>query len=222
MVYRYLALGDSLTVGIGALFGSGFVPLYQKRLEYHLHSAVLVSNQGINGLTSQRLLSMVKYNQYLRNLIVHADIITISIGGNDLIQAARSTRWNLSSPLFIQTLDVCEHNMKEMLSQIHSLKKESENYFIRLVGLYNPLPKNEAAYHWVKQYNDFLTSLDSNKIATAQLLYAFQGRERELLFFDKVHPSSKGYRVIESQLDRIGYAPLLQLEKPHTLRKKKK
>ncbi|WP_160036495.1 GDSL-type esterase/lipase family protein [Paenibacillus sp. An7] len=221
MVYRYLALGDSLTVGIGALFGSGFVPLYQKRLEYHLRSAVLVSNQGINGLTSQRLLSMVKYNQYLRNLIVHADIITISIGGNDLIQAARSTRWNLSSPLFTQTLDVCEHNMKEILSQIQSLKKDS-SYFIRLVGLYNPLPKNEAAYHWVKQYNDFLTSRDSHNIATAQLLYAFQGRERELLFFDRVHPSSKGYRVIESQLDRTGYAPLLQLEKPYTLRKKKK
>lgn len=221
MVYRYLALGDSLTVGIGSLFGSGFVPLYQKRLEYHLRSTVLVSNQGINGLTSQRLLSMVKYNQYLRNLIVHADIITISIGGNDLIQAARSTRWNLSSPLFTQTLDVCEHNMREILSQIQSLKKDSP-YFIRLVGLYNPLSKNEAAYHWVKQYNDFLTSLDSHKIATAQLLYAFQGRERELLFLDKVHPSSKGYRVIESQLDRTGYAPLLQLEKPYTLRKKKK
>ena len=222
MVYRYLALGDSLTVGIGALFGSGFVPLYQKRLEYHLRSAVLVSNQGINKLTSEGLLSMVKYNQYLQRLIADADIITISIGGNDLIRAARSSRWNLSSPLFIETLDVCQRNMIEILSQIRSLKKESDSYFIRLVGLYNPLPQNESAYHWVKQYNDFLISLDSKKIATAQLLYAFQGRERELLFFDKVHPNSKGYRVIEAQLDRLGYAPLLQQEKSYTLRKKKK
>ncbi|WP_211747602.1 GDSL-type esterase/lipase family protein [Paenibacillus sp. Marseille-Q4541] len=222
MVYRYLALGDSLTVGIGALFGSGFVPLYRKRLEYHLRSPVLVSNQGINGLTSDGLLSMVKYNQYLRNLISYADIITISIGGNDLIRAARSSKWNLSSPSFIQTLDICESNVREILLQIRSLKKEDESYFIRLVGLYNPMPQNEAAYHWVKQYNDFLISLTNRRVEAAPLLYAFQGKERELLFFDKVHPSSKGYRVIDEQLNQLGYTPLLQQEKSYTARKRKK
>ncbi|MCM3783031.1 GDSL-type esterase/lipase family protein [Neobacillus mesonae] len=219
-MYRYLALGDSLTVGIGALFGSGFVPLYQSRLEYHLRSMVLVSNRGVNGLTSKGLLSMVKYDGHLRHLIELADVITISIGGNDLIRAARMARGNLSSPEFSQTLDACEYHVGEILSQIRTLKKKSGPYFIRLVGLYNPMPRSEAAYHFVKQYNEFLMGFTSKKIAVAPLLYAFQGRERELLFFDQMHPSSRGYRVIDDQLARLGFEPLVSLGKVSSSRKK--
>lgn len=221
-MYRYLALGDSLTVGIGAWFGSGFVPLYKKRLEQHLHSTVLVSNQGINGLTSEGLLSMIRYNRYLQNLIREADIITVSIGGNDLIRAARMSRGNLHSSLLTQTLNRCEHNTKEIVSEIIALKKDSSSYMIRLLGLYNPIPQSEAAYQFVKQYNNFLISLNNKKVASAPLLYAFQGRERELLFIDKVHPSSQGYRVITQQLDHLGYAPLLQKDKSKVLSHKGK
>ncbi|MCM3130309.1 GDSL-type esterase/lipase family protein [Paenibacillus provencensis] len=219
MVYRYLALGDSLTVGIGALFGSGFVPLYRKRLENHLGSMVLVSNRGVNGLTSQGLLSMVKYNEHLRHLIKEADVITISIGGNDLIRAARSAKGNLLSPVLIETLESCEKHVSEIISQIQQLKKKSRPYFIRLVGLYNPLPQSEAAYLFVKQYNEFLMGFTSKNIAAAPLLHAFQGREREQLFIDHVHPSSKGYRVIVDQLTRLGFEPLISIGNVNVRRK---
>lgn len=219
MVYRYLALGDSLTVGIGALFGSGFVPLYRKRLEYHLGNMVLVSNRGVNGLTSQGLLSMVKYNEHVRYLIKEADVITISIGGNDLIRAARYAKGNLLSPVLIETLESCEKYVSEIISEIRQLKKKSHPYFIRLIGLYNPMPRSEAAYQFVKQYNEFLLGFTSKNIAAAPLLHAFQGRERELLFIDQVHPSSKGYRVIDDQLARLGYEPLASIGNASVRRK---
>ncbi len=89
MSYQYTAIGDSLTTGFGALPGNGFVPVYRRMAEARLRTPIRLTNLGINGLTTDGLEQRLKADYNFRLAVSDADLITISIGGNDLIKAVR-------------------------------------------------------------------------------------------------------------------------------------
>ncbi|MDO7905904.1 GDSL-type esterase/lipase family protein [Paenibacillus sp. JX-17] len=208
MVYGYAAIGDSLTVGTGTLPGNGFVAVYRKLASVSLHAHVVRSNWGINGLTSGQLLDLVRGNPAIRSSLADAQIITVSIGGNDLLRAFRGVRYG-SQPSYSAVLPQVQRNVEGIIREIYTLKKkESGRFMIRAVGLYNPLPSVPEAGYWVERYNLFLQGLNSPGFAAADLYPAFSGRERELLSLDRIHPNARGYRVIAFELNRLGYGSL--------------
>lgn len=210
MVFHYTALGDSLTVGFGALPGNGFVPVYRGLSERYLGAFIAYDNLGINGLTSQGLYDYISRNPSFRQSVTEADIISISIGGNDLIRTARSLGGNISAREFNQALDNCEANFAKTIKTIYQLKGKSiRPYIIRVVGLYNPFPQIEAASYYVQQYNRYLESYVNGTFAVANIYASFRGRERMLLSFDHLHPNGHGYSVIAEQLYRLGYGSLV-------------
>lgn len=210
MVFHYTALGDSLTVGFGAFPGNGFVPVYRGLSERYLGVFVAYDNLGINGLTSQGLYEYISKNAFFRQSVSQADIISISIGGNDLIRTARSSGGNISARTFNQALHNCEDNFAKIIKTIYQLKGEYKRpYIIRVVGLYNPFPQIEAASYYVQQYNRYLESYVNSTLAVADIYPSFKGRERKLLSLDHVHPNGYGYRVIAEQLYRLGYGSLV-------------
>ncbi len=79
----YLALGDSITAGYGLndVSSDGFAA----KLGASLGAAVVV-NQGVNGQTAAQLLSELNSGAYDDEL-KKADVISITIGGNDLLAA---------------------------------------------------------------------------------------------------------------------------------------
>lgn len=209
MVFHYTAIGDSLTVGFGAFPGHGFVPIYRGLAERHLGTFVSYDNLGINGLTSQELYEYISRNSSFRQLVSQADIISISIGGNDLIRAARSSAGTISANEFNQALSRCKTNFSKIIKTIYQLKgKSNRPYIIRAVGLYNPFPQIVEASYYVQQYNQYLESYTNGTFAVANVYASFRGRERVLLSIDHVHPNGYGYRVIADQLNRLGYGSL--------------
>ncbi|WP_106766130.1 GDSL-type esterase/lipase family protein [Paenibacillus faecalis] len=210
MVYHYTAVGDSLTFGIGAMPGSGFVPLYKRMAEKQLQQTVSYHNLGINGLTSEALYERVRRDSLFRSCIREANIITISIGGNDLIRAVRSSGGRPDRGKLDQAIIRCEQNMSGSLGVIRQLKMDSRRpYMIRAVGLYNPYPSWREADEYVIRFNRFLIGLDfGGYFRTADVYSRFKGREQEMLSIDGVHPSTKGHRVIAEQLSHLGYRPL--------------
>ncbi|MCM2997300.1 GDSL-type esterase/lipase family protein [Paenibacillus cellulositrophicus] len=210
MVYSYTAIGDSLTVGFGALPGNGFVPVYRGMAEQHVREFVAYENFGVNGLTTSGLYEHISRNGAMRQAIKQAEIITISIGGNDLIRAAKSAPFgSKASQHFNQALSQCKTNVSGVLRTINQLKGGGQRpYIIRAVGLYNPYPQVEEAGYWVQQYNRFLNGYAGGNLGVANIYGSFQGRERELLSLDHLHPNGRGYRVIAEQLNALGYRPL--------------
>lgn len=208
MVYRYVAIGDSLTVGTGALLGTGFVPIYRRMAEMNLRTFVSMENLGVNGLTTGELLQMLNAHPRVRQALREADIITVSIGGNDLIRTFKASGGIPSASKMTQVLGETRHNVSQVMRQIRQLKGDHK-YFVRSIGLYNPYPQSTEAAYWVRQYNSYLNSAGSGYYACAQVYDRFAGRERELLFWDRVHPNARGYRVIAEQLNRTGYAPMV-------------
>jgi lysophospholipase L1-like esterase len=206
MVYRYVAIGDSLTVGTGALLGTGFVPIYRRMAEMNLRTFVSMDNLGVNGLTSGELQQMINGHPRVRQALREADMITVSIGGNDLIRTFKASGGIPNAGKMTQVLGETRHHVSQVMRQIRQLKGD-QKYFVRSIGLYNPYPQSTEAAYWVRQYNSYLNGAGSGNYACAQVYDKFEGRERELLFWDRVHPNARGYRIIAEQLNRTGYVP---------------
>ncbi|WP_138495358.1 GDSL-type esterase/lipase family protein [Paenibacillus pinistramenti] len=211
MSYQYTAIGDSLTTGFGALPGQGFVPQYRRMAEVKLRGFVAYSNLGINGLTSAELAQRVARNPAFRQQIREADIVTISIGGNDLIDAAKAARRDPAQTgrILRGALQECMHHFSNLAGNVFRLKADSgKPYIIRVVGLYNPYPQIQEATDWVLQFNRFAAQLTSPVYGLANIYPDFAGHERELLFLDHIHPNGRGYRIIAEHLNALGYGRL--------------
>lgn len=211
MGYQYTAIGDSLTTGFGALPGNGFVPVYRRIAESRLQSNVASTNLGVNGMTTAELEQRLRRNSINREAIRGADIITLSIGGNDLIRSAKSAArqpGQLSSELR-RSLQECKQNFAGIMGILMQLKAGTRNpYIIRIVGLYNPYPQVAEASEWVHQFNRYASQYTNQVSGFASIYSEFSGNERGLLSIDHVHPNGRGYRVIAEKLDSLGYGRL--------------
>jgi lysophospholipase L1-like esterase len=75
-VVSYTALGDSIAAGVGGTDSVGYTDLLAKRLAQG-NRDVTFNDLGVSGMTSGGLLGALAY-----------DVITVSIGGNDILQPA--------------------------------------------------------------------------------------------------------------------------------------
>ncbi|WP_145037555.1 GDSL-type esterase/lipase family protein [Paenibacillus sp. Y412MC10] len=209
LVYHYTAVGDSLTFGFGAMPGSGFVPLYRRMAEEKLRQFVAHENLGVNGLTSDELYDRVVQFPTYRYHLQQAQIITMSIGGNDLIRAVKSTGGRPNREVLDTALYRCQHHVANIVKHIRKIKSPaSKPYFIRAIGLYNPYPTWTEATEYVIRFNRHLMGLSDGYFRVADIYAQFSGREKELMSVDGLHPNGRGYRVIAEQLNRLGYKPL--------------
>ncbi|WCK52518.1 GDSL-type esterase/lipase family protein [Aneurinibacillus sp. Ricciae_BoGa-3] len=87
--FRYMAIGDSITAGAGAFYIYGYAHQYRNFLQKDLKTRVIFHNFGKSGWTSQELLQALRNDPAFFKAIQTADIITCSIGGNDLLQVGR-------------------------------------------------------------------------------------------------------------------------------------
>ncbi len=90
-VPRYMvALGDSLAVGAGAEKGQGYVDLlYAHRQAGRMDRPLLLANLARPGRNSSELLRSVRTNRETIDRLLQADVILISIGGNNLLRPFR-------------------------------------------------------------------------------------------------------------------------------------
>jgi lysophospholipase L1-like esterase len=187
---NYLALGDSLTVGYGAMFGRGFVDQYCWLAQQRLHKYIGMQNVGKIGATSGDIAALLT-DADIRYLVQIADLITLTAGGNDLIRAAKQYYSDGKASGFQTSLQHCHENYKSIINT-----------------LYNPLPQLAEGIEWVTKFNQNIQSFEGHNIRMAKIYAPFLGKEKELLSFDHIHPNARGYHVIAAQLDQLGYAPL--------------
>jgi lysophospholipase L1-like esterase len=210
MSFLYVAIGDSLTVGIGATFFSpGFVQRYQRLAIDELQDLVYVQTHAHPGFQTEDVLVKLK-SDLVREQLKKADMITITAGGNDLIEAARKYQDDKNEADFSSALKKCMENYHKMIKEIEILKKDSITpYIIRLVDLYNPLPQEPLAEKWINKFNFQLKSfVKAPFVSVAQIDKIFKGHVTEYLSFDGVHPNDLGYEKIAEALHRLGYGDL--------------
>ncbi|MFC5453015.1 GDSL-type esterase/lipase family protein [Paenibacillus aestuarii] len=200
---NYLAFGDSLTVGFGDPTGLGFVVLYQQWVAQLLHVPVTLQHAGTNGATTTELLNQLETDANLQAKVRDADVITITAGGNDLIQAAIPFFFENDSQYLKTALQVYEANYRKLVEVIDHLHQGSAKpYVMALIGLYNPLPQVPDSAYWVQRFNLILRKLEQPHIIHVQVYDAFIDKDDSYLADDYIHPNEQGYEAVARQVER--------------------
>ncbi|MED2942555.1 GDSL-type esterase/lipase family protein [Bacillus swezeyi] len=210
MTLQYTALGDSLTVGVGAgFFAPGFVQRYKRKMEEDLQQDVSLVVFAKLGLKTEEILEMLD-QPFIREQVKKADVITITGCGNDLLQSLDIYEKEQDEHVFWEASSHCQKNYSDMLARIEEIKgAEHSNFIVRLLNLYNPFPNIELAEKWISGFNRHLKQLETApQIKVIDTYAVFKGHEREYLSFDQVHPNGRGYEAMAEKLRAAGYGPL--------------
>lgn len=192
----YLALGDSLTTGYGVGMHNSFASLYYDRLQAASPGLEYV-NLGVNGLTSQELADMIAKRKY-RKLVEGAQIITITIGSNDLIDAGRT----ILTGRVVNIPALMGHLQQNLLMCTSLLRSLNPNAVVKIATLYNPLLYADRQFfantqQMISLANQALSSCSQiHHIILVPVHRAFQGKEEALLAEDYLHPNHQGHRVM--------------------------
>ncbi|HEL2055579.1 TPA: SGNH/GDSL hydrolase family protein [Streptococcus suis] len=214
--FHYVALGDSLTEGVGDTTGQGgFVPLLAQSLTNDYGYEVDYQNFGISGNTSNQILKRMKEKQELKTALQEANLLTITVGGNDLRKVIIKNIANLKLSTFDKP---AKEYGKRLESIIQVARKDNPSLPIYVVGIYNPfflsLPEltemqvivdkwNTTTEETVAKYenvyfvgiNDLLYRGLEGEAGISQLN---QSQSNNLLFEeDQFHPNNTGYEIIK-------------------------
>lgn len=198
----YFAFGDSLTAGVGTTPGGGFAYQYHHKLEESLGKGIKFMISGTTGALSGELLQKLRTQAWIKSAVQEAQLITITAGGNDLIQAAVPFFMQGQSDHLISALRKFVVNARQIVSTIHSIKASCEPYLILIIGLYNPVSAVPISGIWVRKFNRYMQALQRGKTVYVDVYHAFQNKEDYLLSDDFIHPNALGYHVMTREVFR--------------------
>jgi lysophospholipase L1-like esterase len=197
---KVVSAGDSLTEGIGdSTEKGGYLPYLKTMLEKEKGiNEVDFSNFGVQGNRTVQLLRRLQLPE-LKNAVRSADIVILTIGGNDIMKVVKENIYDLQLEKFDEEKVNYEKNLIEI---IKSIKMENPDAPVVLVGLYNPFDK---WFSDVKEMDEIVAGWNAasqnviSKFGNAYFVEVdkkFASSEENLLFNDYFHPNDKGYALI--------------------------
>jgi lysophospholipase L1-like esterase len=194
--FRLLALGDSLTRGAGDPDGKGYVGYVLENLKEKSQQDIVLNNFAVNGLTAPELAEQLKRSQF-KNEIEAADVIVLSIGGNDLFRGGE-TLGNLD-PANIGQIE--EEYLRQLNGILQQLREQNQTANLFLIGLYNPfieLADTETTTKIVRDWNYEAGEVAAKYPQTVLVptFDLFQLKVKDYLAADLFHPNAAGYRLI--------------------------
>lgn len=198
----HLALGDSIIRGVGAEKDENLVYQFSNKLGEQIHKKIEFKNEGKTGITSGELKELVDSGQFDEE-IKKANIITINVGGNDILRIAKSENFYTAIQTFDQLQEMFSKNLAQIIARINTLNPNATIVFLEL---YNPLSPDEQVYplankllpKWnVKIYEIAKQSPSSIVVETTKVM---NGENRQNLSPDGVHPNREGYKAISEEM----------------------
>ncbi|RSD26275.1 SGNH/GDSL hydrolase family protein [Mesobacillus subterraneus] len=199
-----VAAGDSLTQGVGDSTDSGgYIPYLAEQLEREktVRNANF-ENFGVRGNRTDQLLERLK-NKNIQASIRDADMVILTIGGNDLMNVVKKNFSRLELNQFQEEQIVFARQLEAIFSAI---RRQNHQAPIILVGLYNPFfnwfadvkEMNEIVDEWNRQSQEIVEN-DENAYFV-DIHDIFLNNEENLLYTDYFHPNDRGYQLIADRV----------------------
>jgi lysophospholipase L1-like esterase len=193
----HLVLGDSVAQGRGSDQG-GFPQKVNTSLESLTGKKFILENQGVSGATSKGLLNQLEQPVVIET-VKKADIISINIGGNDIVQIAKK-----QGPLkAIQSYDGVKTEYEKNLQGIFKvIRKHNPDAIIVLNELYNVVNSQKKYYPASeKLLNDwnliaYETALSYKPAIVVPVSDALPTKDMGKWLYDSIHPNEEGYERI--------------------------
>ncbi len=187
---RYMALGDSLAAGYGAVPATqGYVYLLYQSSVFDSLGRMHFCNAGVPGATSLDVLEHQVPQAVGR---FHPTVITLSVGGNDLLSLLNGAELH-------QVLHGFSSNLAEILRRLRAGLPEVRVFMNNLYCI----PKIPETEKVIPVFNRVIARIaQSFGVSVADVYGFFIGRggllqiERNGAPHDEVHPTNAGYRVM--------------------------
>ena len=219
----YIAIGDSLAFGVGAPIPEeqGYVALAYESLrasDRYGEGGLDLLNLSIPGATSSDLLleggqlDVALAEIEGRSEENAVEIISVNIGGNDLLALAAATSPCISDPsadpcleFLGQTLGDLQKNLQAVLER---LREAAPSAGIYALNLYNPFSgtgdiREGLADLGVQQLNGVVGAVAADTSLAVRLGDVFQffrGRGGQWIAGDGLHPNEQGHQVLAEVL----------------------
>lgn len=134
--FNYVAIGDSLTEGVGdTTEQGGFIPLLSQELQTSYHYDVASNNYGVSGNTSRQILTRMFQEEKIQKSLTRANLMTLTVGGNDVMAVIRKDLANLKASSFTKPAQLYQKHLREIIELARQNNKDLPIY---VVGIYNP------------------------------------------------------------------------------------
>lgn len=201
---KVVAIGDSLTQGVGdSTNKGGYIPYLKKDLEkLKMVKSAEFQNYGIKGTRSDQLLERLKSRQ-MKSAIEKADMVFITIGGNDVMKILRDHFMDLNANVFLQE----EKPYQQRLFAIFkTIRQYNPHVGIVLIGIYNPFLEwfsdireiNQVIYHWNAASKQVVKKFPHAVFVNIDDI--FYRQKENLLFNDHFHPNDQGYQLMANRI----------------------
>lgn len=201
---QYVALGDSLTQGVGdELDKHGYVGRLEKEMDsWQGVKSVSVTNTAKRGRRSDQLIDQLQSGK-LDDALKKADFITLTIGGNDLMKIVRSNITNLTKEAFDKKRPEFQQRYETIMQLI---REKNPNAPILLIGMYNPLSiftkeesdMNTIMVEWNSDIREFAN--EDAHAAFINIEDLFDSNDHLVYHTDFFHPNAKGYDLMTTRI----------------------
>ncbi len=199
-----LVLGDSLARGTGDESGKGFgsdvLDAMKKR------APADIANLSVNGAESAELRELVA-SANVRSLAGSADVILISIGGNDLSHAV--PRGPDAGARGIEDISTARRRYAENLRAVLTdLRAANRTAPVFLLGLYDPFgdsgPAGRLGASVILGWNTLIEETALSFPATLLVpTFDLFDRRPDRLAADRFHPNRNGYAAIATRMAQL-------------------
>lgn len=201
---QVVAIGDSLTQGVGDETGNGG---YVGMLDDALNSGETIvefKNYGKRGRRADQLLKYLE-DPKVATSISDADIVLITIGANDIMKVLKENVTNITLDDFKEARVQYKDRLEKIFEKIYTLNPHTDVY---LLGFYNPFgryfPKIKELGIIVRNWNQVGKEVteEYNNATYIPTYDLFDDPNVDLFWTDNFHPNYKGYhrmakRVLE-------------------------
>ena len=197
-VMRALVLGDSVARGAGDERGLGIAGALDEQFRNLGLRAASVVNLGINGARTSTVQRVIAASN-ARSVIRAADVIVLSVGGNDLYGDSRARLLAGLAPALQQHRTL--RRVEQIVSTMHGLNPGARIY---VLGLYNPYRRSAAGKALDRQVNLWDARLiarfaASRHLTVVRICDLLNGDDR-ISSLDRFHPGSRGYELIAERI----------------------
>jgi lysophospholipase L1-like esterase len=202
-VINLVALGDSITHGVGDPAKKGYIEGVKVRLEEVHKTPIKVSNFAVPRYSTDQILKQMQ-DENITAQIKKANCIILYIGTNDFRKSAN----HQFNPLDIKRINEGKVTFTTNLYKIlENIRKDNSAAPIFVLGLYQPYVEysnREQILNTINDWNNGIVKIAGHFDRTQFIptLDLFQDRPKCTYFSDSLHLNPAGYQLIADRLSK--------------------
>lgn len=202
---NYIAIGDSLAEGMAPYgeVGYSYADYFADFLKNENRLSYYSKRYTKSDYTTKEIIRELEINNDLKRDLRESDVVTISIGANDILNSINLKNLNANNILKLKS--VVKNILPDLDECIKNIRKYAKKDVV-IIGYYNPMPflfntsgddLDELFAYTDDEYKNIATEYNCDYISLYQL---FKNNSNFLPNPADIHPNLEGYEAIAEKL----------------------